>query len=122
MQKIIIVEDDSMLADIYQMKFSSSGFEVFLAENGKLALEIAKKEKVDVILTDLIMPEMDGFALTKILRSGDYDPNIKIIIFSNMDQEDNQKKLAEFKISGYITKSNYSPAKLVEEVKKIINQ
>lgn len=120
MQKIIIVEDDQMLSDIYKMKFSNSGFEVLVAENGKEALEIAKKEKIDVVLTDLFMPEMDGFELTKILRSGEYDSEIKIIVFSNLDQEDSQKKFAELKINGYITKSNYTPAELVEEVKKII--
>lgn len=122
MQKIIIVEDDPMLIDIYKMKFSNSGFEVFVAENGKEALEIAKKEKIDTVLTDLFMPEMDGFELTKILRSGEYDSDIKIIVFSNLDKQDSQKKFANLKINGYITKSNYSPAELVDEVKKIISQ
>ena len=122
MQKIIIVEDDPMLSDIYQMKFSNSGFEVFLAENGKVALEVAKKENADVVLSDLVMPEMDGFELAKKLRSEEYDPNIKIIIFSNLDPENSKEKFGDLKIDGIITKSNYNPSQLVEEVKKIIGQ
>lgn len=122
MTKIIIVEDDPMLSDIYQMKFSSSGFEVSVAENGKVALDIIKKEKIDIVLVDIVMPEMDGFELTRILRSGNYDSKIKIIIVSNLDQEDIKKKFADLKIDGFIAKSNYNPTELVEEVQKIINR
>jgi len=121
MSKIIIVEDDPMISEIYQKKFSASGFEVFLAENGKVALDIVKKEKVDIVLSDLIMPEMDGFELTKILRSGTYDPNIKIIMLSNLSQEDSRKKVLELGANGFIAKSEFTPAEMVNEVKKIIN-
>ena len=122
MKKIIIVEDDPMLADLYKMKFSMSDFEVFMAKNGKEAIGIAKKENVDVVLTDLIMPEMDGYEMTKILRSGEYNPNIKIIIFSNMDQQDSEEKFAGFKVDGFVMKSKYTPSEMLEEVKKIINK
>ena len=84
MAKIVIVEDDSMIAEIYKKKFSESGFEVLMAVSGDEVLSLAKKEKIDIILLDLIMPKMDGFAVTKELRSGKYDSNIKIIIFSKM--------------------------------------
>ena len=120
MSKIIIVEDDPMLSEIYQMTFSGAGFEVFLAENGKTALDVIKKENVDVVLSDLIMPEMDGFELIKILRGGEYDPKIKIIITSNLSDEDNHKKAIELGANGFIIKSNCTPSQLVEEAKKII--
>lgn len=121
MSKIIIVEDDPMISEIYQKKFSDSGFEVFLAENGKIALDIVKKEKVDIVLSDLIMPEIDGFELTKILRSETYDPGIKIIMLSNLSQEDSRKKAIEAGANGFIAKSDFTPAEMVSEVKKIIS-
>lgn len=121
MSKILIVEDDPMLSEIYQMKLSSSGFEVFLAETGKQALEIIKKEKIDVVLSDLVMPEMDGFKLLKILRSGEYDPNIKIIMLSNLSQDDSRKEVLGLGANGFLAKSDFTPAEMVKEVKRMIN-
>ncbi|MFA5961936.1 MAG: response regulator [Parcubacteria group bacterium] len=120
MPKLLIAEDDQMLLEIYQKKFTDSGFEVFLAENGKIALSVAKKEKVDIVLTDSIMPEIDGFDLIKGLRSGDYDANIKIIMLSNIGEGDNRKKAIDLGANGFIPKSKFTPTELVGEVKKII--
>ncbi len=121
MQKIIIVEDDSMLQEIYKTKFSNSGFEVFIAENGKVTLEILKKEKINVVITDLIMPEMDGFELIKNLRGGEYDPNIKIIALSNLSQKEDRDSVMQLGANGFIVKSDFTPTQLVAEVKKILN-
>ena len=118
MSKIIIVEDDPMISEIYQMKFSTSGLKVFLAKTGKEALEIIKEKKIDIVLSDLIMPEMDGFELTKILRGGDYDPKIKIIMLSNL--VDSREKVIELGADGFVAKSAFTPAEIVNEVKKII--
>lgn len=122
MTKIVIVEDDSMIAEIYKKKFSESGFEVLMAVSGEEVLNLAKKEKVDVILLDLIMPKMDGFAVTKNLRSGNYDPNIKIIIFSNLNQKEDIEKAMNLGANGFIVKSNYNPSELVAEVKRLASQ
>lgn len=120
MQKMIIAEDDPMLQEIYQMTFSEAGFEVFVAENGKKALEIIKKEKIDIVLTDSVMPEMDGFELIKNLRNGEYDKNIKVIMLSNLSQKEIQDKAMQLGASGFIVKANFNPDELVVEVKKII--
>ena len=121
MQKMIIAEDDPMLQDVYKMKFSNSGFEVFMAENGKVALEILKKEKVDIVITDSIMPEMDGVELIKNLRGGEYDPNMKIIMLSNMSEKEDRDKVMQLGANGFIAKADFTPAELIVEVKKILN-
>lgn len=121
MSKIIIVEDDPMISEIYQKKFSDSGFEVFLAENGKVALDIVKKEKVGIVLADLIMPNVDGYELTKKLRSENYDQNIKIVVMSNLGKEEEYKRVMELGANGFIAKSEFTPAEMVNEVKKIIS-
>lgn len=122
MAKIVIVEDDSMIAEIYKKKFSESGFEVLMAVSGDEVLNLVKKEKIDIILLDLIMPKMDGFAVTKELRGGKYDPNIKIIIFSNLNQMEDKEKAMGLGANGFITKSNYNPSELVAEVQRLANQ
>lgn len=120
MSKIILVEDDPMILEIYQKKFSDLKFEVFLAENGKKALDIIKKEKIDIVLTDSVMPEMDGFELIKNLRNGEYDKNIKVIMLSNLSQKEVQDKAMQLGADGFIVKANFNPDELVVEVKKII--
>lgn len=123
MANIIIVEDDPMISEIYQKKFSDSGFTVFAADSGDKALEIAKKEKVDAILLDLIMPKMNGFEVVKALREGpEYDKNIKIIIFSNLSQREDREKAMKLGADGFITKADYTPSALVKEVERLMNQ
>lgn len=122
MSKIIIVEDDPMISEIYQRKFSEAGFEVIGADSGEKVLEIAKNDSVSAILLDLIMPKMDGFEVLKNLRSGGYDPNIKVIIFSNLSQREDREKALKLGANGFVTKSGYSPSELVTEVKRLLNQ
>lgn len=122
MTKIVIVEDDPMIAEIYKKKFSDSGFEVLMAVSGEDVLDLAKKEKIDIILLDLIISRMDGFEITKNLRSGKYDPNIKIIIFSNLSQKEDIEKALNLGANGFIAKSNYNPSELVAEVTRLSNQ
>lgn len=122
MAKIIIVEDDPMISEIYQKKFSDSGFEVFQATSGEQALAIAKTEKVDVVMTDLIMPKMDGFQVIENLRNGEYDPNIKVIVTSNLSQKEDRDKAMQLGANGFVAKSDYSPSDLVKEIQRLLNQ
>jgi CheY-like chemotaxis protein len=122
MEKILIVEADPMILEIYQKKFSDSGFEVATADSGERVLEIAKKDKPEVILLDLIMPKMDGFEVIRNLRSGEYDPGMKIIILSNLSQREDQERALNLGANGFVTKAEYSPTDLVKEVKRLLGQ
>lgn len=122
MSKIIIVEDDPMIAEIYFKKFSSSGFEVFSAATAEQALKFASNEKIEVIMTDLIMPKMDGFQLIEKLRGGEYDAEIKIIVTSNLSQKEDRDKAIQLGANGFITKSEFSPSELVDEVNRLLSQ
>lgn len=122
MRKILIVEDDAMIAEIYQKKFSESGFEVRMAENGEKVLDMLKKETVELVLLDLVMPGMDGFEVIENLRKGNYDQNIKIIVFSNLSQKEDKERAAELGANGFIVKSDYTPNDLVKEVERLTNQ
>lgn len=122
MTKIILVEDDPMISEIYQKKFSEDGFEVFTAETGEQALVIAKKENVDAVISDLIMPKMDGFEVIKKLRGGGFNPNIKIIIDSNLSQKEDHEKAMQLGANGFVNKSEFTPTALVAEVKRLLGQ
>jgi CheY-like chemotaxis protein len=121
MTKVLIAEDDLMISEIYQRKFTEKGYEVLTAFSGDQVLEIVKKEKIDIILLDLLLPKMDGFQVTENLRNGNYDPNIKIIISSNMSQKEDREKVLALGANGFITKSQYTPSEMVEEIKRLTN-
>lgn len=122
MPNVIIVEDDPMISEIYHKKFTDSGYQVFLAASGEQTLNIAKKEKIDLILLDLIIPKMDGFKTLENLRGGGYDPNIKIIIFSNLSSLEDMEKAAKLGANGFIAKSEFTPSDLVKEVGRLMGQ
>lgn len=122
MPNIIIVEDDPMISEIYQKKFTDSGFQVFVATSGEQTLSIAKQEKIDVILLDLIMPRMSGFEVVENLRGGGYDPNIKIIIFSNLSATEDREKALKMGANGFVAKSEYTPSDLVKEIQRLLGQ
>jgi DNA-binding response OmpR family regulator len=123
MKKVLIVEDDVMLSEIYKKKFENSGkFEVFLATSGTDAIEKSKKIIPDLILLDLVLPEMDGFEVMRELRKISTLNKTKLVPFSNLSQEDNKKKLDEIKIDGFIAKAEFTPQEIIFEVEKILNK
>lgn len=122
MYKMIIVEDDPMILEIYQKKFQESGFDVLPADSGEKALELAKKNKVDLVLLDLIMPKMDGFDVIKSLRQGRFDAGMKIIVSSNLSQKEERDKAIQLGADGFIVKSEFTPTGLVKEVERHMSQ
>jgi DNA-binding response OmpR family regulator len=123
MNKILIVEDDPMLSEIYQKKFSQEGnFEVLTAISGTEAEEKTRKEKPDLVLLDLVLPEKDGFEILKDLRDDPSLDDVKIVIFSNLSQEEEQQKAKTLGANGFIAKSDFTPQQIVSEVNKIIGE
>lgn len=122
MSRVVIVEDDPMISEIYQKKFTEAGFEVSAVTSGEQILTLAKQEKVDVILLDIIMPKMDGFEVIRRIREGAYDPAIKIIVTSNLSSREDQDKALKLGANGFVAKSEYSPSEMVAQVKRLINQ
>ncbi len=122
MPKILLVEDDPMISEIYTKKFAESGFDVLNAEDGEQVLKVAKDEKLDVILLDLMMPKMDGFQVVEKLRGGGYDPKIQIIISSNLSERDDRDKAIKLGANGFLAKSEYTPSDLVKEVQRLLGQ
>jgi len=125
MPKILIVEDDPMIQEIYQKKFTEAGFDVILAATGQKVLDLAKEQPdINVILLDLLMPKMNGFEVTENLRNPEngYNQNIKIIIFSNLSQKEDRDKAVKLGANGFIAKADYTPSDLVKEVQRLMTQ
>ncbi len=112
-----------MISEIYQRKFEGAGIEVGIAETGKEVFNKIKKDHYDLILLDLVLPEMSGLDVLKELKqSGKYDPQIKVIIFSNLNEKNDQDKAFALGADGFIPKSQFNPSQLVEEVRRMLNE
>jgi DNA-binding response OmpR family regulator len=122
MTKILIAEDDLMISEIYQRKFLEKGYEVLTAFSGDQVVEIVKKQAVDIVLLDLLIPKMDGFSVIENLRKGNHDQNIKIIVSSNLSQKEDRDKVMALGANGFITKSQYTPSEMVEEIKRLTGE
>ncbi len=118
-KKILIVEDERAIARALELKLSHSGFSVKVVGNGEEALQILEKEKFDLVLLDLVMPKLDGFGVLKGLA----EKNIKtkIIVVSNLSQEEDRRKAKELGASSFFVKSDTPITDIVSEVKKILS-
>jgi DNA-binding response OmpR family regulator len=116
--KIAIIEDDQAISQMYRFKFEAEGYDVQTAENGKLGLELAEKMKPDIILLDLMMPEMTGDEVLAKMRASDWGKNIKVIILTNMGEQEIPESIKSLSVSGVILKANMTPRQVADLVKK----
>lgn len=118
MTKIAIVEDDQAISQMYRLKFETEGFEVETAENGKLGLELAESMKPDIILLDLMMPEMNGDEMLEKLRKEPWGKDIKVIILTNVGEQEAPEVIKELGVRKFIVKAEMTPRQVAEMVKK----
>jgi len=117
MSKIAIIEDDAAISQMYRIKFETEGYEVNTAENGKLGLELIEKMSPDIILLDLMMPEMNGDEMLAKLRKTDFGKSVKVIILTNMGEAEAPDTLKDLNVEAFIVKANMTPRQVAELVK-----
>src|SRR5579864_5354465 len=118
MPKIAIIEDDQAISQMYRFKFEAEDFKVETAENGKLGLELAESMKPDIILLDLMMPEMNGDEMLAQLRKTDWGKTIKVIILTNMGEQEIPDNVKQLGVNAVILKADMTPRQVAELVKK----
>ncbi len=121
MPKILIVEDEEFLSDMYKIKFGQEGYGVIVARDGLAGLEMAQKERPDLVLLDLVLPGLDGFQVLKKLKQDSATKNIKVFILSNLGQADEVDKGIKTGADGYFIKANLTPTQLLEKVNAIFD-
>lgn len=118
MSKVAIIEDDQVIAQMYRIKFENEGFEVDTAENGKLGLDLIEKMLPDIILLDLMMPEMGGEEMLTKLRATDWGKDIKVIILTNMGEQEVPQGIRDLEVNAFILKADMTPKQVTDLVKK----
>lgn len=122
MVKIAVVEDDQAIAQMYRLKFEAEGYEVQTAANGKLGLALAEDMRPDIILLDLMMPEMNGDEMLQKLRATDWGKKIKVIVLTNMGEQEAPDSIRQLDVRRFIVKAEMTPRQVAEMVKKELEE
>lgn len=119
-KKILIVEDDPFLIDIYTTKLKEVGFLVDVATTGEEALNKIKEKKPSLMVLDIVLPHVDGWEILKRVKTEKNSKDLKVIILSNLGQKEEVEKGMKLGAVKYLIKAHYTPSQVVEEIKKII--
>ena len=133
MKKILLVEDDPFLIDIYSTKLKESGFKLEIADNGEEALKKIRKRNAanfeknkkknlwpDVLILDIVLSRIDGWQVLQEIKKDEKLKDLKIIVFTNLGQKEEVEKGLALGATKYLIKAHYTPSELVEEIKKIL--
>lgn len=119
-QRIVIVEDNPSLSDIYKTRLDALGYTCFVAYDGLMALQVIQKELPDLVLLDLMVPKIAGDQILETMRHSDWGKNIPVFVISNLNEADAPAGLRELGIEGYAVKANLSNDQLDQLVDSIL--
>lgn len=118
--KILIAEDEKDLSELYKGRLELESYEVLIARDGLKALSIVKKEKPDLMLLDIMMPEKDGLEVLRFVRGELNNKDIKIIMLSVLPNKEIIEKAMDAGADKYLIKSKVTPGEVVSEIKKLL--
>jgi len=122
MAKVAIIEDDQAIAQMYRMKFEEEGHTVETASNGRLGLSLAGVMRPDIILLDIVMPDMTGDEMLKQLRESEWGKFVKVIILTNKSEQEATDAVRNLGTDAIIVKANMTPRQVAELVKQKLSQ
>lgn len=119
--KLAIIEDETPIANMYRMKFELHGFHVSVAENGVVGLELVKQLQPDLVLLDIMMPEMTGDEMLVQMRKEPWGKDIRVIVLTNLSENEALPKMKGQSIDGLLVKAQYTPKQVVDIVQKTLH-
>jgi len=120
MSKVMVVEDDASLREIYSIRVTAEGYEVVTAGDGEEALAIAVREKPDLILSDVMMPKISGFDMLDILRSTPETANIKVVMMTALSAEDQKQRGERLGADRYLVKSQVGIEDVINTIHEVL--
>jgi DNA-binding response OmpR family regulator len=116
-KKILLVEDDEGLANVYQARLEAEGFQVGHCDDGEQALSDALEQRPDLILLDVMMPKISGFDVLDIIRNTPEVADAKIVMLTALNQESDQQKAKDLGVDDYLVKSQVVIADVISRIK-----
>jgi DNA-binding response OmpR family regulator len=120
MKKILLIEDEKILAEMYRDKFTQAGFKVFLALDSKKGLALVKKERPDLVILDILLPKENGITFLAWLRKEPEISSTLVVAFSNYDDPETKKRAIKLGAKDYLIKTNYTPQEIVKKIKEYL--
>ncbi len=117
--KILIVEDDKYICEMYATAFMREGFKVYKALEGRAAIEKYSLKKPDIILLDIMMPDVDGYQVLKEVRKS-YNKYTPVIMLTNLDMEHFKRHESVDRVDAYLIKSNFTPSEIVQKAIEVL--
>jgi len=121
-KNILICEDEKILAGLLQKKLTQEGYEVFWAQDGNEGLKKMKEKKFDLVLLDILMPELDGFEVIEAMKKDKDLKNIPIVIVSNSGQPVEIERAQKLGVNDWLIKTEFDPKEVVDKVVKQIGR
>ena len=121
-KKILFIEDESTLQKTFEDVLAQGGYKVISALDGKIGLRLAKSEKPDLILLDLVLPNIHGFEVLKRLKQDPETEKIPVIILTNLEKMEDVKEAIELGANTYLVKTQYRIEEVMEKVKKALGE
>lgn len=118
--KILLVEDDPMIIEMYKLRLEAEGYQVLVTDRGTEALALTVKEKPAAILLDVILPEIDGFSILQSLKSQTETRDIPVLLLTNLGQESDREKGEKMGANDYFVKSQHTPVDVIKKIQEMI--
>lgn len=118
-KKILIIEDEKPLAHALSLKLSHEGFDVVATGSGEEGLQHLSQEKFDLVITDLIIPGIDGFKILETIQ--EKKMKVPVVVITNLNQEEDKKRVFDLGASSYFVKSNTPISEIVENIKQTMH-
>lgn len=119
-KNILIVEDDNFVAEVYLAKLTEMGYVATLAQNGEEGLAELAKNKIDLILLDILMPIMNGMEMLEEMKKHEEWKNIPVILLTNVGERESIQKVREMGVKNYLIKSHFTPAEVIEKIESVL--
>lgn len=119
-KKILIVEDDKFLRDLITQKLSNENFDVVIAQDGEEGIRKIEDEKPDLVILDLLLPQIDGFEVLKRMKANQKIADTPVIILSNLGQKEDVERGMALGAKDYMIKAHFTPNEVIDKVKKYL--
>lgn len=120
-KKILLVEDEDSIRDLYKRQLDLEGYETDAKSNGKEGLEAANTNTYDLILLDIMLPDINGLEILKQVKQNPTTKNTPVIMLTNLGQDVTIKQGFELGAEGYLVKASYTPDQIIQEIKNVIS-
>jgi len=121
-KKILIVEDDQFLLEMYSAKLKNAGFVIEIAQDGEQALSKLEEFKPDLVLLDIVIPKLDGFEVLRKIRENPTTKNTKVIALTNLGQQSEVERGMSLGADDYFIKAHFTPSEIVYRINKFFEE